>query len=207
MSHAQELITAIQTYNPGRVRAVIEQLNCLSDDEVKHLTGSERQWTRKNYINDRLPGGLDIAAIHLASKAYSAHTSDPSLAVVFNEMVKDLLEAGADPMQEVGKKTIKKMMGGHEVVTLVPGQTAAELCEGRLPPALKQWFAENCDSNKAMTGFDFKKHHSVIAHRNAKLAAWQERKRQREQLGQDMAQDMADDDDGMDSPNSFAIGF
>ena len=176
MSHAQELITAIQTCVPGRLRAVIDQLNRLADDEVRHLSGSERLWARKNYLNDRLPGGLDITALHLAAKSYSEHASDPYLGPVFNEMVSDLLSAGAMPWLEMGAKPIKVMVGGVYQSRMGMGQTVLEVCDGKVPPALTAWVANHCNDNSYIKGFVPKKHETTVRHREACIAAWRERK-------------------------------
>lgn len=192
MSHAQELITAIQTCNPGRLRAVIERLNLLADDEVKHLAGTEKAWARKNYINDRLPGGLDITALHLAAKAYSAHASDKTLGPVFNEMVSDLLAAGAMPWLEVGSKPVKEKVGATTKIRMTMGQTVLEVCEGKMPPALTEWVAANCDDNATIKGFCATKHEATTKHRDKKISAWRERKRIRDGVEQEDIGPMAD---------------
>lgn len=208
MSHAQELITAIQTGIPGRLRAVIEQLSRLSDDEVKHLEGSQRLWSRKNYVNDRLPGGLDITALHLAAKAYSAHASDARLAAVFNEMVSDLLAAGALPWLEVGSKPIKETLGGREMARMSMGQTVLEVCEGKLPPALSTWIIANCDDNAGIKGFSEQKHEATIRHREAAVVAWRERRRLRlEAEEQEQDDGLAMDECAMERQYQLAMGF
>lgn len=184
MSHAQELITAIQTCVPGRLRAVIEQLGRLSDDEVRHLPTKEQGWERKNYINDRLTGSLEITALHLAAKAYAAHSSDELLAAAFNEMVGDLLAAGASPWLEIGGRKYKQVVDGRVIVRITPGQTVAEVCEGRMPPALTAWLAATCDNTSTTKGSADKKHPSTLRQQKAKVAAFRKKREEREALAQ-----------------------
>lgn len=149
-SHAPQLVIAIQSCIAGRVRAVIAQLKALAEDEVKHLKGSDRLWSRKNYVNDRLSGDLDLTALHLAAKAYSAHTKDRNLASVFNEMVGDLLAAGADPWLEVGARSSPCRGLG---LNKTQGQTVVEVCEGRIPPALSAWIIEQTEAHWNLEGY------------------------------------------------------
>lgn len=150
VSHAPQLVSAIQSCSPGRVRSVIAQLKALADYEVKHLTGSDRLWALKNHVNDRLSGELDLTALHLAAKAYSAHTKDRNLASVFNEMVGDLLAAGADPWLEVGAKSNPCRGLG---LNKTQGQTVVEVCEGRIPPALSAWISEQTEAHWSLEGY------------------------------------------------------
>jgi hypothetical protein len=150
VNHAQILINAVQSCDPQQVEAAITTLNALSDARVAHLKGSERLWNRRSHINDRLPGPLDVTALHVAAKAYAVHHQDLALAAVFNEMVANLLAAGAMPTLEVGARDMRHRVNGHETFDVVRGQTVVELCDGHLPPALKAWCEEHWSDDKTV---------------------------------------------------------
>jgi hypothetical protein len=147
-SHAATLITAIQSCNPRVVRDCIQALKAVSEAEVAHLPKpDQRAWGRKNHINDTW-GGLNLTALHVAAKAYSAHCADPRLAQAFDTMVGDLLAAGANPFLEAGGKKQSAWINGTRIVGAPDGgQTTVELCEGKVPPALAAHLAQHCDDN------------------------------------------------------------
>lgn len=163
-SHAQELILAVQTCIPGRLRAVIEQLDLLAQAEIQHLPEAERLWKRKSYVNDRLPG-MGLTALHLAAKAYSAHTHDPKFAAAFNEMTRDLLAAGASPFLLIGGK-------GEE------GMTVAMVCDGKLPPALTEWLSEN-SAAATRTRPSAQTHAITVQRKNSRMEEVRETKRKK----------------------------
>ncbi|MFY2764338.1 hypothetical protein [Arenimonas sp. MALMAid1274] len=177
MSHAHELITAVQSCQPARLRAVIAQLQRLADANVKHLRGSERHWQRKTYLDDRLPGPLDLTALHVAAKGYAAHADDPTLAQVFDTMVQDLLEAGASPWLEVGAKQLCGGLEGKALMTFAAGKTVAEVCDGRMPPSLSAWFAARVSENHVGRSL----HATTKQRTEERLKAWRECKRLRDE--------------------------
>jgi hypothetical protein len=183
LSHAHELITAVQSCQPARVRAVIAQLQRLAEAEVQHLNGSQRHWQRKTYLDDRLPGPLDLTALHVAAKGYAAHADDPTLAQVFDTMVHDLLAAGASPWLEVGAKELRGGLEGKALMTFVPGKTVAEVCERRMPPSLSVWFAERCleRHNQSRQHGRLGLHATTKQRTDERLKAWRECKRLRDE--------------------------
>lgn len=188
MNHAHTLILAIQSCEPDRLRQVIAQLDALADQEVSHLVKpEERALARRSKINDRVPDLLGLTALHVAAKAYSAHLTDPMLARVFNEMVQDLLDAGASPYAEVGATYKRRWIGGEEIMGVeVPGQTVAEVCEGRLPPALMNWFAALRRDDAPLSGHDKKTSHSTSqAAKKAQRKLERERARMLSPMGPD----------------------
>lgn len=153
MSYARELIDAIQSCSTQRLRQAIAQVQSDADKAVSHLPAVDQAWARqtRNPVNDALPG-LGLTALHVAAKAYSAHAHDRALAGVFNQMVRMLLSAGASPFVEVGAVYQEKWVrtqgadGQIEerraVAIKQHGLTVAQVCQGRVPPALTAWFAD-----------------------------------------------------------------
>ena len=168
MSHAQELINAIQSCQPQRLRAVICQLQGLAQADTSHLKrDDDRRWGKKCYINDRLTGALDLTALHVAAKAFSANTADQRLSKVFDEMVRDLLEAGANPWLEIGVR--KKLRDGLGTSSISTGKTVVEVCEGVLPPALQDWIQDHCDA-RSTHRFNVATHSTTHAREESELA-------------------------------------
>lgn len=170
MSHAQELINAVQSCQVDRLRAVIDQLNRLSDAEVAHLDGNDRLWARKSYLNDQLEGPLDLTALHVAAKGYAAYKHDSRLASIFNEMVAVLLEAGASPWVEVGATVVARPHGNQRN----PGKTVPEVCEGKMPPALSEWIAKEC--NDLLSDRSTARHAVTKVAEVTRMDKWKERK-------------------------------
>lgn len=121
MNSARTLIDAIQSCSTCNLRRAIAQF--------------------KDQVNDELPD-LGVTALHVAAKAYATHTHDRVLSGVFNLMVRMLLGAGASPFAEVGTTYKARLLGTAKVQGVDSrGLTVAEVCEGKMPPALKEWFA------------------------------------------------------------------
>lgn len=149
MSHALTLINAIQTCDRQQLRRAIRQVQAQAalDDANKKRRKNMRS-ILPNYINDKLAGALDVTALHVAAKAYSQHAHIPHLARVFNEMVSDLLEAGASPGATVGARYQMRQCGAKMLPVCVdPGQTVAQVCGCNMPPSLANWFALQVNDN------------------------------------------------------------
>lgn len=180
MSHAQELILAIQTNNPSRLRAVIDQLQRKANLEVAHISNNmDRAVARPKYVNDRLPGTLDLTALHVAAKLYATHCSNERLAGIYNEMVADLLEAGAAPSLEIGAVRGKRMVAGVEAITIIKhGLTVAEVCEGKLPPALMESLRIGAEEQAIYERMN--RHQSTIRREETRVTEWRAKKAERE---------------------------
>lgn len=135
MNYAPRLIAAIQTAEPDRLRALLAEIaqipNCPPAGDDAHP------------VNHRLADPLGLTALHVAGKAYAVHADDTRLGDVFNTMVADLLEAGANPLVEMGVKRGWTWVGSERIWGIVgPGMTVAEVCERRLPPSLQKYLAD-----------------------------------------------------------------
>lgn len=175
--HARTLIEAIQSLRPERLAQVIADLERQADLEVASLDPIERAWKRRNLVNDVLPG-LGLTALHVAARAYVAHRNpqDMKLARVFNNMVRQLLTAGANPAIAIGTTYKKQVVAGHTVFTIDnPGRTVAEVCEGKLPPSLKRWFAATVNDNSTAPATNRQE-----THRNS--PNWEQVERRRERM-------------------------
>lgn len=134
MNYAPRLLAAIQTAEPDRLRALLA--------EIARCPGNPPAGEDAHPVNHRLADPLGLTALHLAAKAYSVHANDPRLADVFNTMVADLLEAGANPLMEMGARWGWTWVGSERIWGIVQrGMTVAEVCERRLPPALQREMA------------------------------------------------------------------
>lgn len=132
---AMKLIEAIQSCDPSQLSKLIATLGSANDREAQ--------------VNSTVPNMQGLTALHVAAKAYSAHSQDAKLAPIFNEMVRLLLEAGANPVMSVGTTYRKQVVAGFEVLSVVnPGQNVIQVCEGRVPPALLEWYANTIDDNR-----------------------------------------------------------
>lgn len=175
MKPAQELINAIQSGHPHRLRAVIEKLQRQAGIDLSQVDLQFRHSYKGNPVNDRLPG-MDITPLHVAAKAYSAHAHDPLNSWIFGEMVRDLLNAGANPIAVMGR-TSRMARSGYGVVEAEEGLTVAEVCEGKLPPALASFFAKFCDDTSTLKQDAPESHPHMVKLRKQSLAKWRKRNR------------------------------
>ncbi len=188
MKPVQQLIQAIQSCDCRKLREAIAELEQNREQETVDVEPINKAWAKRSLIDDRLTG-LGLTALHVAAKAYSAHSQDPQLAQVFNDMVQDLLKAGANPFITIGARyrtrtvaVMNKIEGGEignfyggkkigetqEQVLVDPGLTVIEVCEGKVPPALAQWFVDNIDEiNRAKVLHDQVEKHSTTKIREA----------------------------------------
>lgn len=187
MTPVQQLIQAIQSCSCEQLRQVICNLEEESDQEVRRMQKGDRLWARRSKIDDRMPG-LGLTALYVAAKAYSAHSQDPKLAQVFDQMVASLLVAGASPFVAIGATYRTRMvpvmskhsdpeigtfLGGQklgereETIVVNPGRTVVEVCEGKLPPSLVNWFAANINDNMKSAGPDHVQVHTTTKAREA----------------------------------------
>lgn len=130
---AHILISAIQTCEPAKVAEAIEQAQTAARIKWDELPHDVQRGLMPNPVNAAMPGMAGLTALHVAARAYAAHEHDPKLAAAFNAMVQLLLDAGANPWLAVGAKV------GD------PGQTVAQVCQGKQPPALKGWLSHYID--------------------------------------------------------------
>lgn len=179
MTPAQQLINAIQSSQPHRLRAVIETLQRQAGIDLSQVERQLRHTYSDNPVNDRLPG-LDITPLHVAAKAYSAYANDPLHAWIFGEMVRDLINAGANPVAVMGR-TSRLGRNGYDAVDAEEGLTVAQVCEGKLPPALAAFFAKHCDDNATMKIDAPDKHEHMLKLEEERLAKWRMRKAKRQQ--------------------------
>lgn len=175
MKPAQELINAIQSCQPHLLRAVIEKLQRQAGVDLSQVELRLRHVVKGNPVNDRLPS-MDITPLHVAAKAYAAHVDSPLHAWIFGEMVRDLLNAGANPVAVMGR-TSRMARSGWGVVEAEEGLTVAQVCEGKMPPALADFFAEHCDDNATMKIDAPERHQLTIRLERERLAKWRRRNR------------------------------
>ena len=161
MNAAQELINAIQSCKPGLLRLVIARLQRQAGIDLSRVEPAARHRIKHNPVNAQLAQVMNLTPMHVAAKAYSAHEQDPDLASAFSEMVEDLLAAGANPWIEATR----------------PHGTVAEVCEGRLPPALAQFFEDHCDDRRTskQDAELIRLHPTTVARIEARREAWRER--------------------------------
>lgn len=119
MKSAQTLIEAVQLGDTNHLAKTIEFL-------TKHATLSV---DRRRTVSSALPQ-TGLTALHVAAKYYAIATNDGQRAV-YNEMIKMLLNAGAEPFAEC--------LFGTEKLT--PMQVAG----GKRPPALVDHISELAD--------------------------------------------------------------
>ncbi|KGM54809.1 hypothetical protein N799_08645 [Lysobacter arseniciresistens ZS79] len=147
------LIEAVQTANPEQLREAIawqaklidkeqDELAARLDTAIASRRGEEREEacsllgrSRKTYVDDGLVSCMGITALHVACGNYVLHKEHRAQ---FNEMIRDLLEAGANPCRAAGRKVANR--AGHWV-EVDPGKTVSEICRGNMPPALTDYFS------------------------------------------------------------------
>lgn len=173
MNTAQELIQAVQSLNPATLRAVIAKHQNLLGFDFSQVELGARHRYPANPVNARINGRLDLTALHVAAKAYSAYRHKPHMAKAFDDMVQILLEAGANPYIEAGKAK-GSMFDGFSCGA---GLTVAQVCDGHLPPALASFIGEHCDDNKTnQHDADLiRLHPTTVARTEARIAAFRER--------------------------------
>ena len=143
--YATELILAVQSCDPVVLRQTIKRIEEEAEWDWMELytnpkRGGAAEVARKmNYINSTF-GPMGLTALHVAAKGYAAHTQEYGR--VFNEMIRMLVEAGADPCLAFGQQWKKTLIAGFEVLALVDkGRTIAEECKGNIAPALRDAYA------------------------------------------------------------------
>lgn len=168
MNTAQELINAIQSLKPGLLRIVIARVQRQAGFDLSSLEPAARHRIRGNPINARLEGVMDLTALHVAAKAYSAYRNS-HLAPIFNEMVAMLLEAGANPWLEAGKATDSRFEP--------QGLTVAQVCERHIPPALAAFLEAHCDDNRTskQDANLIRLHPTTVARNQKRLEAFRKR--------------------------------
>ena len=120
---ARELHAAVQANNPFLLRHLVRRIHQARIDA----------WTSgdDNAIFPSLDAPVSlqgITAFHLACMGWKAYRDSPHLAYGFDQMALILVAAGADPFAEY-------RIGNQR-------RTIFEELEGEVPPALKDWMAE-----------------------------------------------------------------
>ena len=143
---AADLIQAVQSCKPELLGQTIQRIEDEAEWEwMESYTDPKRgggsEVARKiNYIDSTF-GPMGLTALHVAAKGYATHTQD--YGDIFNEMIRMLVEAGADPCLAFGQRREMRPIAGIQVPVLTnPGRTIAEECKGRLAPALLDAYAD-----------------------------------------------------------------
>ncbi|MGV4839266.1 hypothetical protein ACSMEA_05860 [Stenotrophomonas maltophilia] len=106
---------------------------------------------KHDFINDADSRG--ITALALASLTW-LHEEDPKAKAELNAMVAFLLDFKANPYQEIGCVFRKRYAGWHGRKEFIrePGKTIAELCNGKLPPALDLFIRRDAKRHQVNVG-------------------------------------------------------
>ena len=151
--YAVDLIQAVQSCDTDVLRGAIQKIEAEAEWEWMETytapgRGGSAEIPRKvNYIDSPF-GPMGLTALHIAAKGYAAHTQE--YGQVFNEMIRLLIEAGADPCLAFGQKRAMRCVAGIEVPVMVDmGRTIAEECKGHIAPALLEAYAALPSDNYA----------------------------------------------------------
>lgn len=143
--YATDLIQAVQSCDPEVLQGVIQRIEAEAEWEwmeaytAPNRGGAAEVARKMNYVDSTF-GPMGLTALHVAAKGYAAHTKE--YGDVFNEMVRLLVNAGADPCLAFGQKRVMRSVAGIEVPVMVDmGRTIAEECKGKLAPALLDAYA------------------------------------------------------------------
>ncbi|WP_207949490.1 hypothetical protein [Luteimonas aestuarii] len=120
---ARELHAAVQANNPFLLRHLVRRIHQARIDAWR---SAEENRGFPSLDAPLSPQG--ITAFHLACMGWKAYRDSPHLAYGFNQMALILAAAGADPFAEY-------WIGNQR-------RTIFEELEGDVPPALKDWMAE-----------------------------------------------------------------
>ena len=158
-SPAQQLIDAINAGNTEALSQVIDGLVRRAQDE-DNARAIGRLGT--NYLNDQLPG-TRLTAMHVAAKAYAHFRFDRNMSWLYDQCVKRLLDAGANPFIEALGTCKHTVVLGKVIPYLEHGQTVLDVCKGAMPPSLKRWLAENVDDTAMQTFSVLEPHSTTLA--------------------------------------------
>lgn len=143
--YATDLIQAVQSCDPEVLRSLIKRIEAEAEWEwMEAYTAPGRSGAAEiprqvNYIDSTF-GPMGLTALHVAAQGYAAHTQE--YGQVFNEMIRLLVVAGADPCLSFGQRRVMRFVAGIEVPVMVDmGRTIAEECKGKLAPALLDAYA------------------------------------------------------------------
>lgn len=165
-SPALQLIEAI---NHGSTCALNHVIECLVERAQEEADARKIGRWGTNYLDAQLPG-TRLTALHVAAKAYAHYRHDRNQAWVYDQCVKRLLEAGANPFIEALGTVRRREVMGKTTSYLDNGQTVLDVCNGVIPPSLKQWMADNIDDNAFQT-FGITASHPTTIARMGKAAA------------------------------------
>ncbi|MGA6148018.1 hypothetical protein [Stenotrophomonas sp. NPDC077461] len=124
-AETESLIRAIQTNDPLAFYGWLHTLKGTPD------------------LDAGVAGDLGITALAVASLMYSkAIQSDSVLATRYAAMVEALMDAGANPLVQIGERFVVRRghTGKLEQRRVDEGRTLAEVCGGVLCPAMQAWF-------------------------------------------------------------------
>ncbi|HHA2980379.1 TPA: hypothetical protein ACOFDS_003094 [Stenotrophomonas maltophilia] len=130
MNYAYLLLPAVQTKRLDVVKAAV---GTAVFHQPKH-----------DFINDADSRG--ITALALASALWS-HEQDEGAREELDAIAAFLLNFKANPFQEVGVTLVKRYHAwtGRKEFERCPGKTIAEICGGRIPPALKAYIKADAE--------------------------------------------------------------
>ncbi|MBN5156815.1 hypothetical protein [Stenotrophomonas maltophilia] len=130
MNYSYLLLPAVQTKNLDVVKAAI-------GTAILHRPTHD-------FINDADSRG--ITALALASALWSQE-QDEKARKEMDAIVAFLLDFKANPFQEVGATVVKRYHAwtGRKEFERRPGKTIAEICGGRIPPALKAYIKADAE--------------------------------------------------------------
>ncbi|MBP2483371.1 hypothetical protein J3A72_003663 [Stenotrophomonas sp. PvP093] len=141
----ESLIRAIQTNDPLAFYGWLHTLKGTSD------------------LDAGVAGDPGITALAVASLMYSkAIQSDPVLATRYAAMIEALMDAGANPLVQIGERFVVRRghTGKLERRRISEGQSLVEACGGIMAPALQRWFADNARADRFNT--DLHRHHPAF---------------------------------------------
>ncbi|MBH1408370.1 hypothetical protein I5U08_02450 [Stenotrophomonas maltophilia] len=130
MNYSYLLLPAVQTKNLDVVKAAV-------GTAILHRPTHD-------FINDADSRGL--SALALVSVLWSQET-DVKAREELDAIAAFLLDFKANPFQEVGVTLVKRYHAwtGRKEFERRPGKTIAELCGGRIPPALKEYIKADAE--------------------------------------------------------------